>query len=250
MTNPAPAAGAVAGAPPSAGGAPAAAGGGASAPAAAAPAAVPAGTPAAPAAPATKSLLGGEEAAKAAAAPAAAADGKPAEGTPAEAPPAAAPIKITLPEGFKEAAELTEFKELAGKNGWTSEQAQGVVDLFVKSQRAQLAQFQADRVKQRNDWEGELKADPEFGGDKFDTNVQAARRALKAYGGNDLVALKEFFSEHPIGNFPPLVRTLARVGAATAEGALVGANQEGGKTAATSQDAFLRTMYPTMFAKK
>lgn len=179
--------------------------------------------------------------------PAAPVAAKPGE---AVAPPTPAELTLKLPEGFKEGPEMAKFKELAKTSGMKSEAAQSVVDLFIETQKAQQAQFVASQNKQLKDWDAELKADPDIGGDKYEQSIQDARAALFKYGGKDAEALVSFFKASPIGSYPPLVRLFATLGRASAEEKVVGTSSVGGKTAGVSADAFHRTMYPTMFGGK
>jgi hypothetical protein len=218
---------------------------------------------AAPAAPAA-SVLGGELAPKAAPAPAAAkpavvdAKAAPAVDAAAAAPDAAkvdadkataeaaAELQLKLPEGFKEDESFGSFKELAKKHGLESEQAQAVVDLYAGMQKKQAEAMEAERVALTKEWEAELRADKDFGGAKFDANVQNARKAIKAFGDADL---KEFFNSHPLGNHPGLTKLLAKIGAALGEDKLEGMASEGGALPASNDKAFHQAMYPKSYAQ-
>lgn len=98
----------------------------------------------------------------------------------------------------------------------------------------------ADRAKQgeatasafqtlaRETWPNEIKADKEFGGDKFDATVLESKRAADKFVTADE---KEMLNKSGWGNHPVLVRIMARVGRAMGNDTLVvgGAGVSGAK---------------------
>lgn len=131
---------------------------------------------------------------------------------------------FTLPEGvvMDEAllAKATPvLKSVAG--GLTQEDAQKLVSFFADVQ-ADAAKQQLDGFNQvKKDWINELKTDSEFGGDKFDKTVGAAKAVIAKYGDKGLLnELKEW----GWGNNPRLIRLLARVHANLSEDTLVKAD--------------------------
>ncbi len=67
----------------------------------------------------------------------------------------------------------------------------------------------------------------EWGG-AFDQNVALAKRVVDMYGGDEL---KNFFKDNPLGNYPPLIKALAKVGSDLSEGDFLGGpGSDGGLT--------------------
>lgn len=60
-------------------------------------------------------------------------------------------------------------------------------------------------------WEAEVRADPEYGGDKLDATLANAQKVLKDFGDPGLAQLLQTSG---LGNHPALVRTFAKIGAA------------------------------------
>ena len=164
-------------------------------------------------------------------------EGKPGE-KPAEQTPAYEDFK--LPEGVKlEGDDLQAFKDAAAGAKLTQEQAQGLVDLHTKAlQQAQQQQYDAWHTMQR-DWQAQVKADPDFGGAKFDAETMPAiAKAIQTFAPTPEAekALRQAFSFTGAGNHPEVVRFMARVGKSLMEGGHVGgapALGDGGKSAAT-----------------
>lgn len=163
-------------------------------------------------------------------------------------------LELKLPEGFKEDETTGKFKELAAKLGLKSEGAQGLLDFYAATQKEQAAAAQKEHTQSLEqlsvEYENTLKGDKLYGGQKYEESIQLARKALKAYAEpGDLAELKDFFSKTPLGNYPPLVKLLAKVGRASSEGKLEGTASEGGATPAASDDAFHRAIYSKTFAE-
>lgn len=128
---------------------------------------------------------------------------------------------FTTPEGMPVNPEiLGEFKTVAAELKLPKEAAQKLVDLQVKNAQAQLQQWK----DVRDGWVGELKADKEYGGEKFDNTLHHANMALRQFDkdGEFLKALKGTFDNHPA-----TVKFLARVNQALGEDAVHTARDAG-----------------------
>lgn len=199
-------------------------------------------TPVVPPAAAVEKPADAAPAAKAETTPAAAAD-KPADKTPetpksllADAPAADAPkaedkpadppkdekppeedlaAALKLPEGSKlEAATVKEVADFAKANKLTKEVAQAVLDQRHALAVKQEAQLKAAYNKLYDTFVADLKADKDFGGEKFQANVDLAKRAVKQiFTVEERAALES----SPFGNHPILVKAMARLGARLAE---------------------------------
>jgi len=117
---------------------------------------------------------------------------------------------FVMPEGTQlDDAALTEASPLFKELNLNQEQAQKVVDLYVKQVQAG-EQKNADAFNQlTSEWRKAAENDKEFGGDKFDENIKIAQHAVDKYGTS---GLKELLDEHGIGSHPEMVRFMVRVG--------------------------------------
>lgn len=147
---------------------------------------------------------------------------------------------FTAPEGvtIDEAAVATVtpvFKEL----NLTQEQAQSLVSKYAELQQAAAEQQVANFNQVKKDWVAELKSDPEFGGDKFDQTVGAAKAVIGKYGDK---ALFNELKEWGWANNPRLIKLLARVNAHLSEDQ----TEHGDPAAQAKPRSAAQTLYPNM----
>ena len=115
-----------------------------------------------------------------------------------------------LPEGYTiDEARNTEFSTFAKANGWTQEQAQQAVNLYVKMQTDDATKTADGITDRKTAWETELKNDKELGGVDFEKNAAVAQKAIEAFG---TPALKEILSTTGLGSHPELVRFAYKAG--------------------------------------
>lgn len=163
----------------------------------------------------TPSLLGD---AKSAAEPAKPAEAKPAEGDakPAAAPGTAPPEPLkyeafTLPEGVQlDTERVAKFTDIMGRHQVPQEAVQQLVDMVVQNRQAD-AQAQAQRWSELNDgWKQAAKADPELGGNRWNTTISKCGAVLEQYGhvfGRDKeTTLRDMLGVTGMGNHPEMVR--------------------------------------------
>lgn len=116
--------------------------------------------------------------------------------------------EIQVPDGLpKDEAFLTGFRGAALAAKLTQEQVKTVTDWWhgtVSEVQAQGAKAQEEAVKTL---QGEWKKD-------FDQNLATAQRALKQFGGEDLV---NFLNQTGLGDNPILVKTFHAIGQAISE---------------------------------
>ncbi|HAP2672845.1 peptidase [Escherichia coli] len=150
--------------------------------------------------------------------------------------------KDKKPEGAPEAYEfkaaegveldteaLKDFEPVARELNLTNEQAQKLVDAYPKI-LAGVQQRQADAwQKQTEDWAEAVKADKEIGGDKLESNLSAAQRALDQFGTPEL---KEYLNVTGMGNHPELVKAFVKIGKTMSEDGMVSWKQSGQRSAA------------------
>lgn len=127
-----------------------------------------------------------------------------------------------LPDGYKldetAAAEWSGvFKEL----GFTQEQVNKLMEMDAKRQQGMVQAYQQQveqhRQQQLGEWMGQLQADPEFGGAKFEASVAVAQKALGEFGTPEL---SKYLAESGLGSHPEVVRLFHRIGQQLAEGQL------------------------------
>ena len=155
------------------------------------------------------------------------ADGKTEDG--GEKPKAEGPpekYEFQLPEGMAlDEAALGKFEPVLRDVGLTNEQANKLAGVFAEIRAADLQASQTAFVEQVNGWLGQVKADPDLGGEKFDATAKAAGAAMAAFGTPEL---REVLNNTGLGNHPELVRLMSRVGAALQEDKTAGPAGAGG----------------------
>jgi len=147
------------------------------------------------------------------------------ETAPAEAPPAVTWTDFTLPEGMKlDDTSLSTFKEVIGGELPPQERGQRLIDMHLQELQ-KYAQSTADnQVTIWNDtqrqWQNAVKADPELGGNRFNTTMQTCISAVNRFGGNtqqraELIQALDFTGA---GNNPAIIRWINNMASRLAEG--------------------------------
>lgn len=197
----------------------------AEAPPAEAPAAeAPPSDPPAESPPADDTILGGP--------PKAEGDAPPADDTPkddADAPAEDTPYEgLKAPEGFEALDEeaLTLATPMMRKLGLDDEKAQAFLEdaapvitgMIAKAREADAAALKSQQDTLRAEWASAIKADPDFGGAKFDKTVADAGVFMDKFldqEGRDLL------NASGLGNHPSLVKAFAKAGLHFAEGEII-----------------------------
>lgn len=130
---------------------------------------------------------------------------------------------FTLPENVKlDEPVMGEFKTIAKELNLSQAAAQRLVDLQVKTQQGNAQAFtqglQQHVESIKTEWEKAAKADPEFGGEKFEESKAIAAKALETFG---TPALKELLRESRLGSHPEVVRLLFKAGQAISQDGFV-----------------------------
>lgn len=158
----------------------------------------------------------------------------------------AAPLGLKIPDGFQAGEGLAKFEGLAKEAGLDGPKAQKILDLWVDAEKTRTEAVAA-RAKAWADGT-ELKADKEFGGAAFDSNMQIARKAIVAFASPEE---REWLAKSGAGNAPQLIKLFNRIGKAIAEDSVAGSTSPRfGKSAAQSKAEALEVAYPSMFPKK
>jgi hypothetical protein len=155
---------------------------------------------------------------------------------------AAPDLEISLPEGVKpDEAMLKEFKDLAKEAGLDGAKASKLVAWDIQRQQ-KLDQQMSESVKQLNaEWDKQLKADKDFGGEKMNVTMATAKKALRKFGGEELARELDAAG---IGNHPGLIKFFSRVGQALGEDDSFAPKSAG---TASSEQQTMRQLYPSMF---
>lgn len=171
------------------------------------------------------------------------AEGKP---IPAETKPEVkpdAPVKyepFKMPEGVVANEKLlTEFSEVAAANKIPQDAAQKMVDIYanaVKEANDSPYRLWADTQKQ---WQETVRADPELGGDNFDTMRATIANAIDRVGGKEAEAARNALNFTGAGNNPDIIRLIYRFALPYSEG-----GQVEGRPAAVDKKTFAQTLYP------
>jgi hypothetical protein len=95
------------------------------------------------------------------------------------APEAFDATKLAAPEGIElDPALMEDFGKVATEHGLSQPAAQALLDLHTKVlKEAAVAPYQL-WAKTQSDWQDAIKADPEIGGDKLDTNLAKVSKVL------------------------------------------------------------------------
>jgi len=126
--------------------------------------------------------------------------------------------KLTIPEGLsRDDALFGDFADIAKEHGLTGPVAQTLVDLAAKQVQAANQKLQASWDKQNSDWQAEVRADKEIGGDKLSEVLQTFSKVASDPELSD-PKFREALAFTGAGNHPAIVRTLARWAKALSEG--------------------------------
>ena len=139
---------------------------------------------------------------------------KPAEEAKPDGPPEMYEFKA--PEGKEyDNAVLEPFAEAAREANLTQDAAQKILDRMAPA----LAARQQEQVAAvRTGWLESSRTDKEFGGEKLQENLSAAKRALDSYAAPEF---RKLLDDTGLGNHPEVIRMLVRVGKSMNEDSFV-----------------------------
>lgn len=145
------------------------------------------------------------------------------------------PFELTAPDGYPiNDAGLKGLNDLCRSAKLTKEQGEAVMQYMAGN----YSTWQEQQQAQGKAWIEEFKADKDFGGDKFDSSVAEAQKALATFDESGDV--RAMLAETGYGNNPAVLRIFARVGRALGEDKLPG--MSGGAEDKPLEDRF----YPNM----
>lgn len=142
-----------------------------------------------------------------------------------------------LPEGVSFDEEpLRDFKEMAKGLDLSQESAQKLVGFYLAEQGRVQGQKDQEWLDQRKTWKQDLRADNEFGGNKFNQTLERANRVLRRFGESETIG---FLDKSGLGDYPGMVRLLAKIDLAISEDKLVE-----GKPGTSKELTMAETLYP------
>lgn len=169
---------------------------------------------------------------------------------------------LKVPDGATVDADfVTRTAATARALGLTNEAGQKLLDAQIAelatARTAAIEAGKAEQLKamqpggaiwaeQEAAWRAKALTDAEIGGspEKLQANVDLAVKVVNRFAPDEA---KQFFTDSGLGSHPALVRMFARIGKAMSEATLTAPGA--GASAATTADARLAKMYPTMVPK-
>lgn len=147
---------------------------------------------------------------------------------------------ITFPENFEvdeglrdEALSVFNNRDLSPK-----EQMQALVDLQLRAVEKASETSSRAWTEMQDKWQGEVKADPEIGGDKLQPTLARVQRLVAEYGPK---GLGEVFDMTGAGNNPLMIKFLNNVASKLVEGGAVQGAPANGQT-----ESVASRMFPSM----
>ena len=126
---------------------------------------------------------------------------------------------LKAPEGAPIQVEvLPEFAKVAHEAGLSKAQAAKLVEWFGGHAGQQAQAMQAQQAQAMEQGVATLRQE---WGNTFDTNVAAAQRAVRLYGGDDLI---KTLNDTGLGSHPAIVKTFANIGKLAQEHGLPAGN--------------------------
>lgn len=132
---------------------------------------------------------------------------------------------IKVPDGLELDKDLASgFIEVVNKYKLAPEVQQALIELQSKSQQALSGKDSENWNATQSQWEKDARADPVFGGAKFDATMADVGKFMEAYGDDEARAA---FDLTGAGNHPAIIRMLAKAAAVIKEAGPVPSGQPG-----------------------
>ena len=140
---------------------------------------------------------------------------------------------FTLPEGVSlDQERVNKFNEILGeleRSGKADHAAvqqfgQKAVEFHIEEVKKAVTDvtslYQQTWERQKTEWKDSFLKDPEIGGNRFQTTVDAARNFIRTHGGTpeQQQEFRNVMESSGLGNHPAVIRLLANAGAAMKEG--------------------------------
>lgn len=98
------------------------------------------------------------------------------------------------------------YQDNAFKMGLTQDQARGLAESYMELEQSGMKSMEEARAKQSAEWLKTIQDD--FGG-AFDKRIEVAKKAVKQYGGDELVS---YLNESGLGDHPAMVKAFSEIG--------------------------------------
>tara|TARA_R110002167_G_scaffold30838_1_gene101870 strand:+ start:1026 stop:1856 length:831 start_codon:yes stop_codon:yes gene_type:complete len=141
--------------------------------------------------------------------------------------------ELNVPEGFGEySSGMSDwFRQEAHAAKVPAHMAQRLHDAYVERMMSDQSNSTLDQQRQHEDWGNEIKKEY---GTAYDEKVGMARRAVRAFGSEELSGL---LNETGLGNHPEMIRAFSRIGAELSTGQQFKDAGEAGAFGMTPEDA-------------
>ncbi len=127
--------------------------------------------------------------------------------------------KFTAPEGMTlDAEQLKPALELFKESRLSQETAQKFIDMATQRELAAANRSVQAYIDLNTKWQGEVMADPEIGGPKWDASKASVDRLMDRL---NIPGLKEALNLTGAGNHPAVVKAFVRLGKMTSEDRII-----------------------------
>jgi len=123
---------------------------------------------------------------------------------------------LKAPEGFDPAA-LPKIAEIAKVYGLNAEAAQKLLNDTHTRQVQAKADMDAALAKQKAEWHEAIKADKDYGGEKFEASLQRAQKVVGEIDAKIAPGIKQLLDGSGYGEHPAVVRLFNYLGQANRE---------------------------------
>jgi hypothetical protein len=139
-----------------------------------------------------------------------------------EAEPTATYKDFKVPDGVTlDADSLKAASDMFAESGLNQTQAQKFIDMAIAREQAAMERSVQVYRDIQTKWQGEVKSDPEIGGDKLEASLASARRAMDRL---NIPGLNEALDVTGAGNHPAVVKAFVRLGQMVSEDRFVPGN--------------------------
>lgn len=141
---------------------------------------------------------------------------------------------LKVPDGSPlDPSEVDKIAAFARSRGLSNEQAQVLLEQRHEG-ASELSRRQAETLtKYRNEWEQQVRNDPELGGEKFDATLKQTKLVMDRFAPEGS-KMREILNETGYGNHPEFVRFVASIGKAMSEDKPFSGAPAGGESAPKS----------------
>ncbi len=146
---------------------------------------------------------------------------------------------LKAPAGF-DAAALPKIAEVAKSYGLTPAAAQKLLDDTHARQVQAKADMDASLAKQKAEWHDAIKADKDYGGEKFAASLQRAQKVVGEVDAKVAPGIKQLLDDSGYGEHPAVVRLFNYLGQANREDSFAA-----GESNAAGEKPLETVLYPT-----